>query len=259
MKKLVVANWKMNPETVKEARDLLSPIEHKFHGLEKNVEVVVCAPYVFLPSLKHAVHWVKLGAQNVSWLDHGSLTGETSGKQLNELGIKYVILGHSERRNSLGETDAMVNKKIIQALKLKMIPIVCLGADPEAQEDNMTPIVTKQFHVAIKDLDQKQIEKIVFVYEPTWAISTSKQHKPATGEHARDHVEQIRTLLANQVGKERSNNMQILYGGTVNKDNVHEYAMHSEIDGALVGAASLDPSNFWEVINEFSRENIHRR
>jgi triosephosphate isomerase (TIM) len=258
MKKLIVANWKMNPETIVEARGLLNPIEHKLHGLDKNVEVCICVPSVFLPVLSNMAHTVILGAQNISWLEKGSLTGEVSGKQLKQWNIKYVILGHSERRSYIGETDEMINKKIIQAIKLKLSPIVCLGGDRKAKEENMSPIVTSQFHAAIKDLDRKQIEKIVFVYEPTWAISTSKQHRQATGEHALQHLLQIQNLLANQVGKERSKNMRILYGGTVNKNNVHEYAMHPEIDGVLVGAASLDPNDFWEVINEFSRESIHK-
>lgn len=258
MKKLIIANWKMNPDTVAEARSLLLPIEHKMHLIEKNVDVCVCPPAVFLAPLNHTSHKVTLGAQNVSWLDSGALTGEISSAQLKQWKVKYVIIGHSERRIYLGETDEMVSKKIIQVLKARLIPVVCLGGDKDAQENEMKPLVTKQLNAAIKDLDRKQIEKLIFAYEPTWAISTTKNSKPETGEHTTELILHIQELLSYHVGHTQAKNMKILYGGTVNKNNVHEYAKHPQIDGALVGAASLDPENFWEVLKEFSRESVHK-
>lgn len=247
----------MNPETIEQARGILLPIEHKMHLVQENLEVCVCPPAVFLAPLNHTSHNVVLGAQNVSWLDGGPLTGEVSGSQLKQWKVKYVILGHSERRIYLGETEEMISKKIVQVLKTRLVPVVCLGGDKAAKKDEMKPLVTRQFHAAIKNLDRKQIEKIVFAYEPTWAISTVKNSEHASGEHARELILHIQELLSHEVGEARAKNMLILYGGTVNKNNVHEYTKYPEIDGALVGAASLDPGDFWEVVHEFYRESIH--
>ncbi|MEJ0021320.1 MAG: triose-phosphate isomerase [Candidatus Doudnabacteria bacterium] len=171
--------------------------------------------------------------------------------------VKYVILGHSERRLSLGETDSVVNAKIIAALKHKITPIVCLGGEEGAVKTEMKNLVTRQFAEVTKDLDKKQLEKIVYVYEPIWAISTMKRSEPATGEHASELIEHIFQLLEHRIGK-AARNLRVLYGGTVNKNNVQEYAKYPIIDGALVGAASLDTENFWQVIKEFNREAIHR-
>jgi len=257
MKKLVIANWKMNPQTVDEARRLVASLEHRMHVVAEHTEVVVCAPFVYIPAFSHYIHQVKLGAQNVSWQDAGPLTGEISPLQLKEWKVDYVILGHSERRLYLGETDSMVNAKIISALKHRITPIVCLGGEENAKKDDMKTLVTEQFRKVVKGLDKKDLEKIVFVYEPVWAISTMKKSQPATGEHAYELIAHIYSLLEKKLGK-MARNMRVLYGGTVNQENVHEYAQFPQIDGALVGAASLDPDNFWQVVSEFNRESIHR-
>jgi triosephosphate isomerase len=172
--------------------------------------------------------------------------------------VAYVILGHSERRIYLGETDSMVNAKIVAALNAKIIPVVCLGGEEGAIKSEMKTLVTKQFVKAIRGLDKKHLEKIIFVYEPVWAISTMKNAKPANGEHAVEMIDHIRSLIARRLTRERAANMRVLYGGSVNKDNVSEFAKHPQIDGALVGAASLDANNFWAVIEEFNRESIHK-
>ncbi|MBI2356286.1 MAG: triose-phosphate isomerase [Candidatus Doudnabacteria bacterium] len=257
MKKIVVANWKMNPEKLEQARILVLSLEHRVNQLDK-VEVVVCAPYIYLPPLSHYCSLTKLGAQNVNWLAKGSLTGEISAVQLKSFRVSYVILGHSERRLYLGETDSMVNAKIITALKYHLTPIVCLGASDRAKKTEMKKLLTKQFRAVTAGLSQAQLQKIIFVYEPVWAISTMKNSTPADSEHARDMVVHIQKLLANKIGVGKSKNMAILYGGTVNRSNVAEFAKHPEIGGALVGAASLDSENFWEVIKEFNRESIHK-
>lgn len=256
MKKLIIANWKMNPQTEQEARELLSPLEHRM-GLSNNVEVVVCPPFVFLPKLSQSVHKLKLGAQNMNFEEKGADTGEISATELKSFGVEFVILGHSERRIYEHETDQEVNQKILMALKHKITPVVCLGGGKDVNKDDMGKFVTKQFHAVTKRLDQKQLEKIIFVYEPAWAISTMEKSQPATGEHARELVLRIRTLLAHQLGEKQAKHVRILYGGTVNQNNVAQFAKYPEIDGALVGAASLDPENFWEVIKEFAREAIH--
>ncbi len=257
MKKLIVGNWKMNPQTVEEARKLVASFEHRARIVSGHVEIVICPPFVFLPAMTHYTHEVKTGAQNVSWQDQGALTGEISAQQLKNCNTEYVILGHSERRLYMGETDSVVNAKILAALKHKITPIVCLGAEEGAQKDNMKTLVTKQFAKVTKDLDMRQLAKIVYVYEPVWAISTMKKSEAATGEHAAELIRHIYDLLETRIGK-AAEHVKVLYGGTVNKNNVHEYAKYPEIGGALVGAASLDSENFWHIVQEFNRESIHR-
>ena len=265
MKKLIIANWKMNPQDIQQARVLVSSLEHRMHQVFDKVDVVVCPPFTFLPALYHYTHLLQLGAQNMSWAASGPFTGEISADQIKAWNAKYVILGHSERRIYLGETDSMVNAKIIAALNAKLTPVVCLGGEEGAIKNEMKTLVTKQFVKVTKDLDKKHLEKIIFVYEPIWAISTMKNSlpgrqagKPASGEHASELILHIQSLIGRRLGIERARNMKILYGGSVNKDNVHEFARYPEIDGALVGAASLDAENFWKIIEEFNRESVHK-
>lgn len=258
MKKLIIANWKMNPQSVEEARRLVSSVEHRMHIISTNTEVVVCPPFVYLPAFTHYIHRLKLGAQNVSWVEHGAMTGEISPAQIKQWNVSYVIVGHSERRLYLGETDSIVNAKIMAALKYKIIPVVCLGGEEGASHDDMKTLVSRQFSQVIKKLDSKQIASLVYVYEPVWAISTMKKSVQATGEHAAELIDHIYSLLEKKLGKATARNVRVLYGGTVNKDNVSDYAKYPQIDGALVGAASLDPDNFWQVVSEFNRESIHK-
>lgn len=257
MKKLIIANWKMNPQTLEQARVLVSTLEHRMHRIAVSTDVVICPPFTYLAPLSHYSHLSVMGAQNVSWAQEGAFTGEISAMMLKNWKVKYVILGHSERRLYLGETDSMVNAKVIAALNGGITPVVCLGGEEDAIKSEMKTLVTKQFLHVTKGLDKKHLEKIIFVYEPVWAISTMKNSKPATGDHAVELVSHIRGLLAKRITKERAANLRVLYGGTVNKDNVHEFAKYPEVDGALVGAASLDQENFWTVINEFARESVH--
>lgn len=258
MKKLIVANWKMNPETVEQARVLLLSVEHRMHLLTEKTEVVVCPPYIYLPPFSHYTHLAHVGAQNMSTEEKGAFTGEISIVQMKQWRVEYVILGHSERRLYFNENDAAVNKKITLALKHKIKPVVCLGGDKTAKENNMKRLVTKQFNAAVKGLEKEEISKIIFAYEPMWAISTMKNSKPASGEHAEELILHIRTLISKKLGKDKGKHARVLYGGTVNKANVHEFAQFPAIDGALVGGASLDSEAFWAIVKEFSRESVHK-
>jgi triosephosphate isomerase len=255
-KKLVIGNWKMNPQTPEEAVGLVTQLERQHRDGARHCAAVVCPPFVFLSQLSKHLGHLKLGAQNVSWAESGSLTGEISAKELKEFGVQYVILGHSERRLFMGETDSVVNAKLIESLKHGLIPILCLGGEEGAIEGEMKTLCTKQFIKCTKDIEKSDLEKIVYVYEPIWAISTMKNSKPATGEHAADVIDHIYDLLQHRLG-EKSQHVKVLYGGTVNKDNVAEYARHPQISGALVGAASLDADNFWAIVEEFERESSH--
>jgi triosephosphate isomerase len=201
MKKLIVANWKMNPQTLDEARKLVSSFEHQMRFVDQHTEVVVCAPFVFLAPFSHFTHKVVLGAQNVSWLDKGALTGEISAQQLKEWKVEYVILGHSERRLYLGETDSAVNAKVIMALKHKLTPILCLGGEEGVNVDVIRTVVAKQLANCTRGLEKKDLQKIVYVYEPAWAISTMKNAQPETGEQANEMIQHIYELLEHRVGK----------------------------------------------------------
>lgn len=258
MSKLVVANWKMNPATFDEARKLIGSWEHGLRTLPGKVGVVVAAPFIFLGELSGYLKNISLAAQNVSWADSGALTGEISAGQLRALGVSHVIIGHSERRLYLGETDSMVNAKLSAILSHKLTPILCLGGEEGAIATEMRTLVTKQFIRCTKGLNAKQLAKIIYVYEPVWAISSMKKSHAANGEHARDLIEHIYQLLEHRMPIKHARKIPVLYGGTVNQNNVHEYAKYPEIGGALVGAASLDAENFWHVVEEFNREAIHK-
>jgi triosephosphate isomerase len=258
MKRLIIANWKMNPVTYDDARSIFFGIEHRAHFYSDKVDLAVCPPYLFIPLLIHASHFVKIGAQNAAEIDKGALTGEVSCKQLATRDVQYVILGHSERRIFCKETDDQVKNKINQCINEKLVPVVCLGGDLKATRETMKRLVTKQFNAAVAGLSSKQIGRIVFVYEPTWAISTFKNSKPATGEHAADLIDHIRDLIKKKTTQFYAQNAQVLYGGSVNKANVYEFSKWPTISGALVGAASLDPDSFIAIVKEFYRESIHK-
>ncbi len=257
MKKIIVANWKMNPKNLDDAKRLAMAWEHRMHAME-HVQVVIAAPFIYLPPLKHYTNYTSLGAQNMSWAEEGAFTGEISPLQLKQWDVQYVILGHSERRIYLGETDSVVNAKIQTALNNKITPIVCLGGEEGAVKGEMKTLVTKQFIKCTKGLDEKQLLKIIYAYEPIWAISTMKNSKPADGAHAAELIDHIFALIGKKTGKEAARNAKVIYGGTVNKNNVAEYAKYPQIDGALVGSASLDSENFWNIVKEFNREAIHK-
>ena len=256
MKKLIVANWKMNPQTLKEARVLMHSVEHRAHTL-LNTEIVVCPPTLFISALGHSIGHVSLGVQNAMWEDQGAFTGELSPAALKEFEIKYALVGHSERRIHFGETDEQVGLKVGNLLKHKITPIVCLGGGEKVTRATTKRTVTRQLSMAIKDLQKEEVNKIVFAYEPTWAISSIKNSEPAKEENVVEMVDHIRDLVAKETTKSIAEAVKVLYGGTVNSFNVNIFARHSQISGALVGSASLDPDNFWEVIKEFERESIH--
>jgi triosephosphate isomerase (TIM) len=259
MKKIIIGNWKMNPDTLDQARQLVLGLEHRMHLVQRTTEVIICPPAIYLPPFFHHTHLLKLGGQNVAPADAGAFTGEISAGMLKQWGVGYVILGHSERRLFFSEKDADVNKKLHILLKHKITPVVCLGGDPKAKKSGMKALVTRQFNAVTKGIDKKEFAKTVYAYEPSWAISTMVNSEPASGEHADELITHIRSILAKKIGKEHAALVKVVYGGTVNKFNVHEFAKFPSIDGALVGGASLDSNAFWEIINEFNRESIHTK
>ena len=245
-KKVIAGNWKMN-KLPNEAMEFISELAPLVKDTEN--EVVICVPYTDLfYSLLHAQDTnIKIGAQNMNAEEKGAYTGEVSGEMLKSIGVEYVIIGHSERRAYYGETDESVNKKLKKALALELKPIVCVGESLEQRENGSAKeVVTSQTKLALQGLSNKEIEKTIIAYEPIWAIGTGKT---ATKEDANETIKWIRDEIEEIYGKDVANSVIIQYGGSVKSSNANELFTMSDIDGGLVGGASLDPQEFAKIVN----------
>jgi triosephosphate isomerase len=212
------------------------------------VESVICAPFTNLPALVAAVNGttLKVGAQNLHFADSGAYTGEISGGMLKALGVDYVIVGHSERRAYFAESDEIVNKKVLAAFKHGLTPIVCVGELLEEREAGKTKEVCKtQTEAALQGLSLEQAAQTVIAYEPIWAIGTGKS---STAEDANEVIGYIREIIASQFNVDVAAAVRIQYGGSVKPANIAEYMSASEIDGALVGGASLEPDSYIQLV-----------
>ncbi|NLY84796.1 MAG: triose-phosphate isomerase [Tissierellia bacterium] len=242
---IIAGNWKMN-NTIKEGLQLVEEIKNS--KLKENVEVVLCVPFVSLVEVKKALENtdIKLGAQNMHWEESGAFTGEISPLMLKEIGVDYCIIGHSERRQYFNELDFTVNKKVKSALLHGIKPIVCVGETLEQRESNIEKEVVKsQLLAALEDVEKKDIENIVIAYEPIWAIGTGKT---ASSDDADDMIGYIREVIGQKYGDEKEK-VRIQYGGSVKPNNIKELMDKPEIDGALVGGASLKAKDFVDIIN----------
>ena len=212
-------------------------------------EVVVCVPYtdLFYALLTAQGTNIKIGAQNMHFEEKGAYTGEISGKMLKSIGVEYVIIGHSERRQYFNETDETVNKKIKAAFENKLKPIVCVGETLEQREAGKTvEVITKQTELALEGLTNQQVENTIIAYEPIWAIGTGKT---ATSEDANNSIKAIRDKICQIYGQNTANGVIIQYGGSVKSTNAKELFETSDIDGALVGGASLNSEEFAQIVN----------
>ena len=245
-KKIIAGNWKMNMLP----GDTINFIE-QFVPRVKNTEntVILCVPFTDLFYAWHSLEGsnVHLGAQNMHWEEKGAYTGEISGEMLKSVGVEYVIIGHSERRQYFDETDEIVNKKIKSAFENNLKPIVCVGESLEQKEEEKTEkIITEQTQKALEGLTNEQIVNTIIAYEPIWAIGTGKT---ATSEDANNSIKSIRNKIKEIYGEEISQNVMILYGGSVKSTNARELFETSDIDGALVGGASLKADEFAKIVN----------
>lgn len=245
-KKIIAGNWKMNMLP----GDTINFIE-QFVPRVKNTEnaVILCVPFTDLFYAWHSLEGsnVHLGAQNMHWEEKGAYTGEISGEMLKSVGVEYVIIGHSERRQYFDETDEIVNKKIKSAFENNLKPIVCVGESLEQKEEGKTEkIITEQTQKALEGLTNEQIVNTIIAYEPIWAIGTGKT---ATSEDANNSIKAIRNKIKEIYGEEISQNVMILYGGSVKSTNARELFETSDIDGALVGGASLKADEFAKIVN----------
>ena len=248
MRKYIIAgNWKMN-KTPAEAKALLSEIAAKNAG-KTACEIVLCVPAIDIPAAVEAVAGtnVKIGAQNVHFKDNGAYTGEISAAMLNECGVEYVIIGHSERRQYFGETDETVNLRTVQAINNGLIAIVCVGETLAERQDNITfEVIGTQIKRAFKGISAEQMAKVVIAYEPVWAIGTGET---ATNEQAEEVCMFIRGLIAELYGVDVANDITIQYGGSMNAKNAAELLSMDNIDGGLIGGASLKADDFTTIID----------
>ena len=249
MKPLVVGNWKMHGGQA-ETR-LLARAIHKGVKNIRALEVAIAPPFTALAAVRGAARKgaVRLAAQDVHWEEAGAFTGEISPKMLQELDCAYVLIGHSERRQLFGESDQTVRKKIIASLNAGLRPILCIGETlQERNRGATTRVITRQLRLALKGLGKSVIKKIDIAYEPVWAIGTGRN---ATPDQVRRVHRRIREVLKQLVGKTEAERSRIIYGGSVRPENAEELARVREVNGVLVGGASLDAKSFLKIIRSF--------
>ena len=245
-KKVIAGNWKMNMlpnEAIKFIEDLTPLVK------DTESEVILCVPYtdLFYALLTAQGTNIKIGAQNMHFEEKGAYTGEVSGPMLKSIGVEYVIIGHSERRQYFAETDETVNKKVKAAHKYGLKPIVCVGETLEQKEaGETTNVITTQTRLALEGLSKEQVEGTIIAYEPIWAIGTGKT---ATSEDANNSIKEIRKEIAKNYGQEVADRVIIQYGGSVKSGNAKELFTTSDIDGGLVGGASLKADEFAKIVN----------
>ncbi len=262
MKQIIIANWKMNPATQKEAKQLFDGVKKGIKNTK--IDVVICPPFVYLEEISG----LTLGAQDVFYKEKGAFTGEISPQMLKDLRVEYVIVGHSERRRYFGETDETINKKIKAVLDSKLKPIFCVG---ENEGEDKQTVVERQIAEGLKDISRDSLKNIIVAYEPVWAISSSptnfesrqgrgdmssKLNSKLVGDKVKNcsidetmkSILLIRKTLSNLFSRQLADKMPILYGGSVTSKNSAQYLKDAGVDGLLVGGASLDAVEFSEIV-----------
>jgi triosephosphate isomerase (TIM) len=245
-RKLIAANWKMY-KTPEQAQMFVAQFLPFVNGSQA-VEIVLCPPFVCLSAVVQTIQGTRLavGGQNLFWEKEGAYTGEVSAPMLKAVGCSHVIIGHSERRQYFGETDENVNRKLKAALTAGLQPIVCVGEVLPEREAGLTEeVLTRQCRIAFSDISSSEAAPLVVAYEPVWAIGTGKT---ATPDMAADAHRVIRAQAARAFGEDTATRLRILYGGSVKPENAGTLMAQSEIDGALVGGASLDPKSFAAIV-----------
>lgn len=251
-KNIIIANWKMNPQTLAEARDILEHINEYLGTIDDrgNFSLVVCPPFVFIEEVakliqsSHLKHYAFLGTQDIFWEDQGANTGEVSGPMLEKLGVRYAIIGHSERRWKLGETDEMVNKKLHAALRNGITPIVCLGE--RTRDEGFADVLRQQATATFAGLSPDDIERCLIAYEPVWAISTTPGAKPDSPESARESI----AILKESLG---GGDLTFLYGGSITSQNAGDFLGQPGIRGVLVGSASVKKDEIVKILSQASK------
>lgn len=255
---IIAGNWKMNKD-IKETFDFLLPLKNNLIGQNLNIEVVVCPPFtsLFIASDILKETNIKIGAQNMFYEVEGAYTGEISPKMLKSVRCEYVILGHSERRRYFGETDEIVNKKVKKAIEFNLKPIICVGETLEERESGETfKVLEKQIKGVLNGLTYEQMKDVVIAYEPVWAIGTGRN---ATPEQAQEAQRFIRELVAGLFNNSIADNLTIQYGGSVTPENAYSLLSQPDVDGALVGGASLKVDAFLKIIKAGETASLEKK
>lgn len=249
-KKILAANWKMNL-TNGEASDYLQVLIKELGGEVNDVEVVLVPPFTAIPALaalSDRAPFIRLGAQNLHWAKSGAFTGEISAGMLRALYVKYVVVGHSERRLLFGESDAVINRKARAALEAGLRPILCVGETlQQRQNKDVEKVLEQQVREGLRAVNVEDLPEVVIAYEPVWAIGTGRTASSDEAQAAHSFMRKVLASLSDHAVSER---IRIQYGGSVNPENVEELMRKPDIDGALVGGASLDPRSFAQIIRE---------
>ncbi len=250
MKKLVVANWKMNPQTIEEANNIFSGIKRTAQKIT-GVETVICPPFLYISAFKLKDSLVKLGAQDAFWVNplagKGPYTGEISPDMLKMAGVKYVIIGHSERRENFGETNEMVNKKVKAALESGLKVILCVGEKERDHEHAYLRFIKTELEEGLRGIKKTNFKNLVIAYEPIWAIG-KKGAEADSPESVLQMSIYIRRVLQPIVGKELTHDLPIIYGGSAEPVNAEAFLKEGKVQGFLVGHASLKPEQFNEIL-----------
>ena len=249
-KAVIAGNWKMN-KTPAEAAELVSAIKPLV--ADADCEVVVCVPYVDLQYVVESCKGtnIHVGAENVHWEESGAFTGEISAPMLTAMGVEYVVIGHSERRTYFGETDDTVQMRVRAALNAGLKPILCVGETLEQREKDITfETIAIQTKIALSGVSEEELDSIIIAYEPVWAIGTGKT---ATDEQANEVNHFIRSLIADLYSKEAADKFVVQYGGSMNAGNAAGLLAKEDIDGGLIGGASLKPADFAEIVKAASK------
>ena len=247
-KKIVAANWKMNM-TQRDAARFVDSLVLELDDV-RDVEVVIIPPFTMIPKvvelLEAKAQSIRLGAQNMYWENSGAFTGEISAAMLRDFFVQYVVVGHSERRQYFGETDEIVNKKVRAAIDATLRPIVCVGETLEQRDKgNVDKILSIQLRGSLKDVNEKELQEIVVAYEPVWAIGTGRN---ATPQQAQDAHAYVRRRVGEMCGADAAQKVVIQYGGSVKPDNAASLLGQPDVDGALVGGASLKADDFLAIV-----------
>jgi triosephosphate isomerase len=245
-KPIIAGNWKMN-NNIAATEKLIAELKPLVK--DAKCDVVVCTPYTSLAAAVKAVKGSKIhvGAENVHWAEKGAFTGEITTDMLKEIGVTYVIIGHSERRQYFGETDETVNKRTVAAINAGLKVILCVGELLGEREDGVTAeVVRRQTKIALKGVTEEQLKNVVIAYEPVWAIGTGKT---ATAEDANDTIKVIRDCVGELYSKKAANAIRIQYGGSMKPSNASELMAQPQIDGGLIGGASLKAEDFSKIVN----------
>ncbi|MBI3420608.1 MAG: triose-phosphate isomerase [Candidatus Sungbacteria bacterium] len=244
---LIIANWKMNPDAPGRAAALARNIAAKVAPNRNKVELAMAPPFPFLMAVRDAAPTLRLAAQDVFWEDIGPFTGEVSWHQLRHLKVRYVIIGHSERRIHLGESDEMVNKKLRAAVAGGLTAVLCVG-ERECQGGDISEVVGEQLERALKGVKKNEMTRVVIAYEPVWAISTMPNSRPDTPENTFRANVYIRKIVSRLFSRSVGESMRVIYGGSVSAKNIRSFLTDGHMQGALIGGASLNVEEFARII-----------